>query len=201
MSSREIPNISIGRYKVKDYCSICPYKENKCVNFSFIDIMYSKIPSILNLAQLSLGRFKSLNLSDEEYSRLVNYNIQYISFLEEFQSRYRKALVVMKLSNFNFSTWAYAVIDEIYHIVLKWFEKLVFWNRANSIKASPCTYYKELLSNNLDFLISLIKDTLATHNHGLLNIVDFDALKESFKKDIKLEEKEVSIEEFNKLFA
>ena len=179
------PKIRVAKYVLKDYCSKCPnYK--KCSNFSFMNIMYSKVPTILALAQLSLGKLTNLQLSPEEYTRLINYNVKYISFLEELYTQYRKSLVSVQLASFNFSIQTCVLIDEMFHIFLKWFEKLVFWNRVNSIKAKSCTYYNQLLLENINFIFELFMDSVKRDNKKLCDILLLHDLKIQFKNSIIL---------------
>jgi hypothetical protein len=149
--------------------------------------MYSKTPTILALSQLSLGKLECMQLSNDEYDRLIRYNVKYISFLEELYTQYRKSLVSIQLAQFKFSTEICILIDEMFHIFLKWFEKLIFWNRVNSIKASPCTYYKELLSENISFIFELFRESLIKIDKRLVDIIKFDKLKQKFKEMINIE--------------
>jgi len=172
-----------GGVEITDYCSVCPNRD-ECGDFSFINIMYSRVPSILALAQLSLGKLKSLNLSEEEYQRLINYNVRYISFLEEMYVRYRKSLISVQYSQFNFKIETCILIDEMFHLYLKWFEKLLFWNRVNSIKAKPCFFYLELLDEAIDFIFSLFEKSIIEYNNNARTIIDIKQIKEIFKSRV-----------------
>ena len=179
-NSEKFPKIQIGDFIVTDYCAGCPNKE-KCDKFSFTTIMYSKIPSIL---ATSLSQLKYYQLTEEEYSRLVTYNVKYISHIEELNSQYRKSLLAIQYANFNFSTEVCVVVDDIFHILLRWFEKLVLWNRVNSIKAEPCTYYKELLCENIQFVKELIKQSIDSVIPRLSNVIEFDMFIDSFTYEV-----------------
>jgi len=75
-----------------------------------------------------------------------------------------------------------------FHIFLKWFEKLIFWNRVNSIKAQPCTYYKKLLSENIDFIFELFMESVKNHDRKLKDVLLLQNIKNQFKNEILLQD-------------
>ena len=179
-SISEIPEIKIGKYTVKDYCSICPNR-NLCDNFTFTNIMYSKIPSILAFSQLSLSKLKEQGITNKEYMRIVTYNMRYVSFMEDIYHLYRKIIQSMQLSQFKFDVRAYMIIDEFFHIFIKWFEKLILWNRVNSIKAKECIYYNKLLENNIEFIFALLKDDIINSvGKEFVDLINLDFIKDQF---------------------
>jgi hypothetical protein len=120
---------------------------------------------------------ENYQLSEEEYIRLLKYSTKYLNLVSLFYNNYTSILESLIYSHYKFNICTYYITETLWFNTLSFIEKIVFFNKYNSLYPNTQVEYKEIILNEFN---NSLTDFLRTVKIVCSNIEDDD-----FSKKIK----------------